>query len=57
MNTPSLHSLRDVAPTPKGASPLAGETPATSIAGLACCAASRLLGLDAPRVVPGAMAN
>ena len=41
----------------KGASPLAGETPATAIARLACCAAAWLVGLDEPRVVPGAMAN
>ena len=41
----------------KGASPLAGETPATAIAGLACSAACRLVGFHALRVVPGAMDN
>ena len=47
-HTPSLHSLRDVSPTPlQGASPVAGETPATAIAGLACSAAFRFLGGDA----------
>ncbi len=47
-HTPSLHSLRDVSPTPlKGASPLAGETPATAIAGLACSAAIGLFGFRA----------
>ena len=83
-HTPSLHSLRDVSPTPlQGAegrgskpacagldgpkrrslwlrrglqgSPLAGETPATAIAGLACSAAVRLLGFHALRVARSAM--
>ena len=46
-HTPSLHSLRDVSPTPlQGASLVAGETPATAIAGLACSAAAWLAGFD-----------
>ena len=56
MNTPSLHSLRDVSPTPlQGASPVAGETPATAIAGLACSAAIWLFGFHALRVARDAM--
>ena len=39
----------------KGASPLAGETPATAIAGLACSAAIRLFGFHALRVARDAM--
>ena len=39
-HTPSLHSLRDVSPTPlRGASPVTGETPATAIARMAGFAA------------------
>ena len=58
MNTPSLHSLRDVSPSPlQGASPVTGETPATAIAGVACFAAARLVGFHLPRVVLGAMDN
>ena len=58
MNTPSLHSLRDVPPSPlQGASPGAGETPATAIAGVACFAAARLVGFHLPRVARGAMDN
>ena len=46
--TPSLHSLCDVSPPPlQGALPLAGGTPATAIARLACSAAFRFLGGDA----------
>ena len=56
MNTPSLHSLRDVPPSPlQGASPVTGETPATAIAGVACFAAARLFGFHALQVVLGAM--
>ena len=55
-HTPSLHSLRDVSPTPlQGASLVAGETPATAIAGLACSAAVRLLRFHALRVARSAM--
>ena len=44
-HTPSLHSLRDVSPTPlQGASPVTGGTPATVITGVACSAAVRLFG-------------
>ena len=58
MNTPSLHSLRDVPPSPlQGASPLAGETPATAIAGVACFAAARFVGFHLPRVARSAMDN
>ena len=39
----------------KGASPLAGETPATAIAGLACSAAIWLFGFHALRVARSAM--
>ena len=38
-----------------GASPLAGETPATAIAGLACSAAIWLFGFHALRVARDAM--
>ncbi len=56
MNTPRLHSLRDVPPSPlQGASPLAGETPATAIAGTACSAAAWLFGFHSLQVVLGAM--
>ena len=56
--TPSLHSLRDVSPSPfQGASPVTGETPATTIAGLARSAAAWLFGFHALRVVLGAMDN
>ena len=41
----------------KGASPLAGETPATAIAGLACSAAIGVFGFHALRVVLGAIDN
>ncbi len=55
-HTPSLHSLRDVSPPPlQGASLVAGETPATAIAGLACSAAVRVLGFHALRVARSAM--
>ena len=58
MNTPRLHSLRDVPPSPlQGASPLAGETPATAIDGLACSAAFWLFGFHALRVARRAMVN
>ena len=57
MNTPSLHSLRDVAPTPKGASPGAGGTPATAITGVACSAAFGVLGFHRLRVTRSAMDN
>ena len=58
MNTPSLHSLRDVSPTPlQGASPLAGETPATAITGLACFAVNGLFGFYALRAARSAMDN
>ena len=57
-HTPSLHSLRDVSPTPlQGASPLAGETPATAIAGLACSAAFGLFGFLALRVTHSVMGH
>ena len=39
----------------KGASPLAGETPATAIAGLACSAAIGLFGFRALREAHSAM--
>ena len=39
----------------KGASPLAGETPATAITGLVCSAAIRLFGFHALRVARDAM--
>ena len=56
MNTPSLHSLRDVPPSPlQGASPVTGETPATAIAGLACSAAFGLFSLHLLRVVGSAL--
>ncbi len=54
--TPSLHSLRDVSPSPfKGASPVTGGNPVTAIAGLACFAAARLVGFRLPRVARSAM--
>ena len=36
---------------------VAGETPATANAGVACFAAARLVGFHLPRVVLGAMDN
>ena len=41
----------------EGASPLAGGTPATAIAGMACSAATRLFGFHALRLVASAMDN
>ena len=41
----------------KGASPLAGETPATAIAGLACSAAIGLFAFHRLRVACSAMDN
>ncbi len=58
MATPSLHALRDVSPTPlQGASPLAGETPATAIAGLACFAAIGLVAFYRLRAARGTAGN
>ena len=55
-HTPSLHSLRDVSPTPlQGASLVAGETPATAIAGMACSAAIGLFAFHRLRVARSAM--
>ena len=57
-HTPSLHSLRDVSPTPlQGASPVAGETPATAIAGLACSAAIWFFAFHRLRVARSAMGH
>ena len=41
----------------KGASPLAGETPATAITGVACFAAFGVLGFHRLRVTRSAMDN
>ena len=41
----------------EGASPLAGETPATAITGVACFAAFGVLGFHPRRVVRSAMDN